>query len=194
MEKDNNNGRQQGFGKIGINRTESRSDVSLWLDNYGDLFSDFDSRHYSTRALSDDFLEELKRATRDIEGGTFHLKLLVPTALRKPDDESMIKKRLKEHFKRHTLQLQEEFKKKRKRGIFLAAVGMLLLTVATFLYQQDSRKWWISSLIILFEPAGWFTVWIGLEQTFFIYEEHNHKLNRLFYEKMDKAEIRFDRY
>ena len=33
--------------------------VSLVLESYNDIFSDFDPRNYSERALSDDFLIEI---------------------------------------------------------------------------------------------------------------------------------------
>ena len=39
------------------------ADISLWLDDYDDLFSDFDSRNYLKRRVSEDFLEELKSVT-----------------------------------------------------------------------------------------------------------------------------------
>lgn len=37
------------------------SEISIWLDNYDDIFSDFDPRPYSQRSLSDDFLAEAKK-------------------------------------------------------------------------------------------------------------------------------------
>ena len=58
-----------------IEKDFNSSEIPLWLDNYNDLFSDFDPRHYSNRALSQDFLEELKRASRDKQTKTVNLKL-----------------------------------------------------------------------------------------------------------------------
>ena len=43
------------------------SNISLSLNSYDDIFSGFDPRPYSQRALSDDFLAESKRASRDKE-------------------------------------------------------------------------------------------------------------------------------
>ena len=43
--------------------------ISLILDSYNDMFSDFDPRSFSERALSDDFLSECKRAARDKDIG-----------------------------------------------------------------------------------------------------------------------------
>ena len=39
--------------------------VSLWLDNYDNIFSDFDPRSYAHRELSDDFLIEAKKVTHE---------------------------------------------------------------------------------------------------------------------------------
>ena len=40
--------------------TEEKAEVGLRLEKYDDIFSDFDVRPYSARALSVDFLEEIK--------------------------------------------------------------------------------------------------------------------------------------
>lgn len=177
--------------RANITELPHKNKISLWLSHYNDIFSDFDSRSYTHRALSQDLLDEIERATREAPSGV-ELRFLIPAAQRNMLHETMIKKRLREHFKRHSLQLETDYKKVRKKGIIMAIIGLLLLAAATFLYQHNGNKWWTSFLIVLFEPAGWFTVWIGLEQVFFIYEDGERKLNRLFYQKMAGAEIKFD--
>lgn len=168
-------------------------EVSLRLTNYNDLFSYFDSRSFGQRALSQDLLDEAKRATREAPEGA-HLKFLLSPKQRNPETEAIIKKRLREHFKKHAQRLEGEFRNARKKGIIMAVIGILLLGVATFFYQHNGNSWWNSFLVVLFEPAGWFTVWIGLEQVFFVYEESERKLERQFYRKMAKAEIKFEGY
>ena len=42
----------------------SKSELSIWLDSYDDIYSDFDSRQYLKRRVSEDFLYELKNAFR----------------------------------------------------------------------------------------------------------------------------------
>lgn len=39
--------------------------ISIWLDTYDDIFSDFDYRQFSEKALSDDFLTELQKMYRE---------------------------------------------------------------------------------------------------------------------------------
>lgn len=76
------------------------SEVSLWLDSYDDIFSDFDPRPYSQRALSDDFLEEAKKAVKEKKTGELELRLLVPHSQRDLEKEIIIKRRLREYFKK----------------------------------------------------------------------------------------------
>ena len=37
--------------------------ISLWIDSYDDIFSDFDPRPFSARNISDDFLYEVKKTS-----------------------------------------------------------------------------------------------------------------------------------
>lgn len=191
--KEVNNNDRVSHAPSGVRELLGKEEVSLRLANYDDLFSDFDSRHFAQRALSQDLLDEAKRATREAPEGV-QLKFLLLSKQRSPETETIIKRRLREHFKKHAQRLEDEFRKARKKGIIMAIIGILLLGIATFLYQRDGVTWWNSFLIVLFEPAGWFTVWIGLEQVFFVYEESERKLERQFYRKMAKAEIKFDGY
>ena len=82
--------------------------ISLILDSYDDIFSDFDPRSYSEKALSDDFLEECKKAAKDKEERP-ELRLLVQKNKRDYKDEIRIKKRLREHFQRHYKELENAY-------------------------------------------------------------------------------------
>ena len=44
---------------------KERYEIRMQLEKYNDIFSDFDSRPYSEKALSDDFLAEAKKASFD---------------------------------------------------------------------------------------------------------------------------------
>jgi hypothetical protein len=90
--------------------------VSLWLDTYEDIFSDFDPHPYAQRALSEDFLAEARRAVRDRRDEVPELRFLVPTHIRNLEDETTIRKRLRDHFRRHADRLAQE----RRRGIWVS--------------------------------------------------------------------------
>src|SRR3989344_7409018 len=103
------------------------SEISLWLDHYDDIFSDFDPRPYSQRALSIDFLDEVKRASKDKPLEALELKFLVPKDKREVSREFIIKKRLRDHFKKHIDLLSKEKKDTINQGAIFIALGTVLM-------------------------------------------------------------------
>jgi len=165
------------------------SSIHLALDEYDDIFSDFDARPYPQRALSEDFLHELRRASLSKEESGLDLVLTVPKEKRFAGQEHVIKDRLREHFKRHRRLLQEKLKKERLSGLKLAALGVVFMFVATYLLTNTEKNIWTTFVVVLMEPAGWFTFWEGLDQTFFRAREIAPEL--VFYRKMAGAKINF---
>src|ERR1035437_3645551 len=72
--------------------------VSIWLDGYDDIFSDFDPRPYSERSLSDDFIAEAKKVSREKLLKINELNLLIPDSKRNAEQESVIIKNLHANF------------------------------------------------------------------------------------------------
>lgn len=169
------------------------SNISLKLNNYNDIFSSFDPRPYSEKALSVDFLDETKRASIDKGENKIELRLLIPLNLRKIETERIIKRKLKEHFERHSKQIKKEYKKIIKNGIIFAIVGVILMFIATLVFFKSSKETITAHfLLILLEPAGWFFFWEGLWQIIF---EPKHKKPELeFYKKMSNCTIIFSSY
>ncbi|MEK6969467.1 MAG: hypothetical protein AABW48_03495 [Nanoarchaeota archaeon] len=168
-----------------------KSEVSLWIDHYDDIFSDFDPRPYSQRGLSDDFLIEAKKFIKEKASGSFELIFLVPELMRKPESEGIIKKRLREHFKKHHLLLKHDMVKIKKKGIALAAVGMLLM-FAAYLVTTVEQNMLMNLIFIILEPSGWFLAFIGMEHIF--YETKGKTPDLEFYTKMSRCEIKFRSY
>jgi len=176
------------------------SEISLWLDCYDDIFSDFDSRPYTHRALSVDFLDEAKRATLDKNSTNIELRFLIPHKMRNYNMEEEIKHRLHEHFQKHHNMLLKDTKKVKMRGGIWFVLGVFLLVFSGFLYTYAEHTEFklfaanlgMNILILIFEPAGWFLAWEGLDQVFF---ESRHKKPEVdFYEKMSRAEVHFMSY
>ena len=167
------------------------SEISLILDTYDDIFSDFDPRPFSQRALSDDFLLEAKRAARDKIIG-MELKFLIPKSVRNGETENIIKKRLHEHFKKHHDLLEKEVLKTTHLGIIFVLIGFALMAGAAAIkhFLGDAFLWTI--LLIIAEPSGWFTVWTGFDHLFWKSAEKKKELE--FYKKMSKADISFIQY
>lgn len=168
-----------------------KSEVSLWIDHYDDIFSDFDPRPYSQRGLSDDFLIEAKKFIKEKASGTFELLFLVPELMRKPEAEGIIKKRLREHFKKHYHLLKQEMVQIKKKGALLAALGMLMM-FAAYLVTTVEQNMLMNLIFIILEPSGWFLAFIGMEHIF--YETKHKKADVEFYTKMSRCEIKFRSY
>ena len=168
------------------------SEISLWLDNYDDIFSDFDPRPYSLRSLSDDFLSEAKKASRDKDENRLELRFLISQEHRDPKVEATIKKRLREHFSKHAKLLQDEISQTRKRSVILVLLGIFMMLGATYVYAYQPDTFTFRFLFVLLEPAGWFTTWFALDNLF--YTMGSKKLEYEFYKKIVKFEIIFISY
>ena len=95
MKKPNSEQKKDSMKKDEMHNTKllQLSEISLIIDTYDDIFSDFDPRPYSQRALSDDFLLEARKASKDKVSGTFELNFLIPSHLKNKVHVVMIKKR-----------------------------------------------------------------------------------------------------
>jgi hypothetical protein len=168
-----------------------RFDITLWLNSYEDIFSDFDPRPYSKKALSSDFLEEMKRASVD-KVAPIPLVLLVPKSDRNRKSEKVIKKRLKEHFQKHNLQLSKQRVGIMKEGASFAVAGFIIMLVASFILFKYEESFLKAVLITVFDPAGWFLFWRGLE--LILFESKNKTPDFTFYNKMEKSNVYFRSY
>lgn len=167
-------------------------EVSILLSSYNDIFSDFDPSSYSERTLSDDFIAQAKKFSKDKGNNKMALKLLIPTLSRNELEEKVIIKRLHSHFKEIYLQLLDDRKKINIRGIILTAVGLFFMTVASYLSFMKPEKYHTHFLLVLFEPGGWFLVWSGLDHL--VYLSKSTKKDIDFYDKMIKSDIKFLTY
>jgi len=165
------------------------SEISLWLDTYDDIFSDFDPRPFSERALSDDFLNESKKAAKEKTSGTIDLKFLIPSAKHDTKLEEVIKKRLHEHFRKNHTQLANEKKRLKRQGVLMVAVGFALMMVSTYIRTASSEDFLGQFLIVLLEPSGWFITWFGMDELF--YGSNQKKADLEFYAKMSRCDIHF---
>ncbi|MEK6935243.1 MAG: hypothetical protein AABW67_00490 [Nanoarchaeota archaeon] len=163
--------------------------ISLVLNAYQDIFSDFDPRDYSEKSLSDDFLAECQRAARD-KGTGFELRLLMPKHKRNIIEETKIKKRLKTHFQKHFKEIEKEINKIKREGLMWFFLGAIILVMEGFILQRT--EFIFKFLIIIGQPASWFLFWEGLGKIFI--ESKKKKPDYEFYKKMSQADIYFLNY
>lgn len=166
-----------------------KSELSIWLDTYDDIFSDFDSRPYSERTLSDDFIIEAKKMAKEKPSGKIELKLLMPEQLRNEESESVIIKSMHHHFRRISGNIVAEKKQIEKWGMLSTACGILLMIIAAFIINLPEKNFLSNTILVILEPAGWFLLWTGLD--FFVYRSNKRKPDLDFNTKMAHSEITF---
>lgn len=169
------------------------SPATLALDDYDDIFSDFDPRPYSIRSLSDDFLNESRKATKDNDGKV-ELLLLIPKNKRSSHQEHIIKKRLREHFSRHAKIEQGVVKKIMTQGLLFVFLGTLIMFFNTyFIFSGLVEKYFVLSFIsVWIETPGWFLIWEGLGTM--VFKSKTKIPEAEFYTKMSNCDINFMSY
>lgn len=171
------------------NSSAETSEITLRLEQYDDIFSDFDIRPHLKRALSVDFLDEIKRAASDKNDDKVELILLTPVDKKNESLEAIIKERLVAHFKRHYHLLTNEKSRIRKLGAMMVFLGILCMVAATLILMKNtSHDFLFSFLVVFLEPAAWFLLWEGMDQILFDAKNINPELT--FYRKMTNAHER----
>lgn len=169
-----------------------KASISLLLDSYDAIFSDFDPRPFSERGISDDFLTETKKATIENKEGDLELRFLIPKHLHNLHTDDIIRSRLHHHFKKEMQSLESQIKNLMISGILITVFGMTLLLLISLLVTIEKPAFWHELLKVIFEPAGWFAVWFGLDRIFYFVRDQHSKL--AYYQRMAKAEIQFEAY
>ena len=169
-----------------------KAHISLLLDSYDSLFSDFDPRPYHERALSDDFLVEAKRAIREAEPGVFEMRFLIPKHFKNAHEEEIIKERLHHYFQKQAHSVHMQARGIVRKGILLTLLGFVLMFGASYISRVLGSTLLLDFIKVIMEPSGWFLVWYGCDQIF--YDAKSLKPELEFNHKMAKAEVFFDSY
>ncbi len=171
-------------------RIKDIKEISIAIDTWDDIFSDFDPRPLNERDLSEDFIAELKKRYRATRTGGFRVSIYAPVALKDEKAEKTVIQRLKKHFRFWALLRQKQINQIRARGMVFVGFGIIFLaslTIAT--YYKLFSNFVIEMLGIILMPLGWFGIWEGFSKIVdtspvFLQEE-------LQFEKLSKADYRF---
>lgn len=164
-------------------------ELNIRLDTYDDLYSDFDSRHFSKRLVSEDFIHELKRSAKEMRQPVSELLLHLPANVRVPGVEAGIVQSLKKYFHNQYFAMKSEIQHLRRRGWLLTLLGFLLMIAAAYVHYINAASFLFSTIRVILEPAGWFLIWNGLETL--IYELKTRKVQFIFFEKLNGCTIQF---
>lgn len=165
------------------------AEINILLSSYNDIFSDFDPSAYAERTLSDDFIIQTKKISKTKSGNKMLLRLLLPANKRNEQDEKVIVERLHSYFKNVHQQLVSEVRKINIRGLILTLTGTVIMIAASYISFIKPEKYPVHLLLVLFEPAGWFLLWVGLDHLVYSSKEPKKELD--FYSRMTKSEIKF---
>ena len=163
--------------------------ISLWIDCYDDIFSDFDPRPFSERNISDDFLYEIKRVSSETVLSISELRLLIPKAERDAGTESIITRRLHAFFIKNLHYFRSKKKMEKRKGFLFVLAGAVLMAGATMLSALQSEGLLMHIMLVIAEPAAWFFMWIGMENLVNTSWKEKRELD--FYERMTKSKIIF---
>jgi hypothetical protein len=166
--------------------------ISIWLDKYQEIFSDFDPRDYDHRIISDDFLNETRNIYGDLNRKISELKLLMPKNSRDTKVEKIISERLGEFFRGKYRRVQNEISGFRKKGIIYILSGIILLVIVNYFLLMNSGQLTLKIIFVVLEPGGWFLIWVGLENVFLLPRANEKDCN--FFKKMSEIKIAFSEY
>lgn len=165
------------------------AELNLWLDLYDDIYSDFDSRHYKKRRISEDFLHELHIEMKYKEYQASDMVLLLPQECRNEPTEKIIIESLTDFFTAQFHLHQDKCRKKLNKGIMLFASGVIIMLLNSWVSYRSIESFSIIALKVLLEPAGWFLMWAALD--FLFYDFIELKKERNFYKKFSEMNIQF---
>ena len=151
------------------------SEISLWLDNYGDIYSDFDSRDFLKRRISEDFLHELPLSGKYKRETVTGLLLFMPGAKRNQNSETVIINSLTNFFGNLRRISSDKYRIKRNNGITALVAGFITMGMNSYLGFYTVHSLLLFTIKILLEPCGWFLLWLGFDFLFYDLRELKRK-------------------
>ena len=140
-------------------------DISIAIDSWDDIFSDFDPSPLEQRILSEDFIAELKKRYRETQRGNFVITIYAPLSLKDDMSERIVIKRLKQYFRFRDLATLKEINDARRMGTLFVIGGVCFLSTLTLItYFKMMDHLLIELLAIILMPLGWFGIWEGFSR------------------------------
>jgi hypothetical protein len=165
------------------------NEVKLWLDSYNDIYSNFDSRHYLKRRISEDFLDELRNELKNEQLNKGNIILLLPQQERDEPSEKIIANSIITHFNKQYNFHKNKCQYKLNKGILLFISGFIIMLLNAWFSFHYKESFTSIFLRILLEPAGWFLLWAAFD--FLFYDYAKLKTIRNFYKQLSKAKVFF---
>lgn len=144
-------------------------EITVAIDSLDDIFSDFDPRPLTQRALSEDFLKEIKKFYRETATDKLIVNFLGPIELKAILEKNQLDKAIVSHltqdFRRRAQANKKSIRAIWRTGVIYIIFGMAFLLMLTLLgYKGVLDKLSLEILSIIFMPLGWFGVWEGFSK------------------------------
>jgi hypothetical protein len=140
-------------------------EISIAIDSWDDVFSDFDPSPLEQRILSEDFLLELRKRYRETQRGNYIITIYAPIALKDDASERIVIKRLKQYFRFRHLATVKEINDVRRKGTLFVFFGIIFLSTLTLIaYYKMLSLLALELLGIVLMPLGWFGIWEGFSR------------------------------
>ncbi len=164
------------------------SSADFWLDQYQEMFSDFDPAPFERRMISQDFIGAVTRRFPEGSEEDICLRISVPKSKRSTKTEAVIVRRLKTYFRKMADRHNESLRADQKRGAIYFIAGCSLLLA--FVWVGLNMESFISQLLgVVFLPLGWFGIWEGTNRILSAPERYQKKLR--LYKKLAEAKYEF---
>ncbi len=148
-----------------IQHIKDIKEISIAIDRWEDIFSDFDPSPLSHRTLSEDFIYELKKRHRETKRGSFMITIYAPLSLKDEEKEKVVIQRLKQYFRFRATQAKKQLGRIRARGITFVVFGIFSLGLLILLtYFKAFSELGIELIGIALMPLGWFGIWEGFSK------------------------------
>jgi hypothetical protein len=142
-------------------------DISIAIDTWDDIFSDFDPRPLSERTLSEDFIFELTKRSHESRKGHSVITICAPGSLRNDRAERIASTRIRLYLAQRAALANDTIRRQRTRGVVFALCGFIFLSTLTIMGYEF--KPWFGNLgfqfvEIILMPLGWFGIWEGVSK------------------------------
>ena len=141
-------------------------EISIWLDKYDDLSSEYDSSHFKARTLSDNFLTEVRKLVHEVESANVELKFNLMADEQNPETEEVIISNIHEYFAHKADIAKAEMRQILRTGGLLSAAGFAIIIFMVTVGHNFSELMLVKGLEMMIDPLGWFLVWNGLDMVF----------------------------
>ncbi len=141
-------------------------EISIWLDKYEDLFSDFDSSAFHERTLSDNFLTEVRKLVHQVDSDKIELKFNLMADATNTEIEGVIISNIHDYFILQAKAAQAEKQRILSTGGILTAAGFTLISILIVIGHNWGGNMILNGLEMMLDPFGWFLCWTGLDMIF----------------------------